>query len=119
MTGPVNGAPAVKVRNRSALLQDEAPPLNVEALSALGLSRRESEVLAWVAQGKTNSEIAAALGINLGTVKKHLAALQGRLPGLLQAYKSLGIITCDIGLKKKTLSHETAQKINELLERGE
>ncbi|HUH66928.1 MAG TPA: DUF2520 domain-containing protein [Syntrophales bacterium] len=54
-----------------------------------------------------------------GTVKKHLAALQGRLPGLLQAYKSLGIITCDIGLKKKTLSHETAQKINELLERGE
>jgi len=79
MTGPVNGAPAVKVRNRSALLQDEAPPLNVEALSALGLSRRESEVLAWVAQGKTNSEIAAALGINLGTVKKHLVHIFHKL----------------------------------------
>ncbi len=36
------------------------------------LSRRESDVLAWAAQGKTNCEIAAILCISLPTVKKHM-----------------------------------------------
>jgi DNA-binding CsgD family transcriptional regulator len=35
----------------------------------LGLSRREAEILVWVAQGKTNSEIGAILGISQLTVK--------------------------------------------------
>lgn len=41
-------------------------------LRALGLSQKESEVLLWVAQGKTNAETALILGITEGTVKKHL-----------------------------------------------
>jgi DNA-binding NarL/FixJ family response regulator len=41
-------------------------------LRALGLSRKESEVLLWVAQGKTNAETGLILGITEGTVKKHL-----------------------------------------------
>jgi DNA-binding NarL/FixJ family response regulator len=43
-------------------------------LEKLGLTPREAEVLFWVAQGKTNPEIATILGIGLTTVKKHLEA---------------------------------------------
>lgn len=43
-------------------------PLTVQ----LGLSRREAEVLMWVAFGKTNREIGAILRISPRTVNKHL-----------------------------------------------
>lgn len=43
-------------------------------LETLGLTPREAEVLSWVAQGKSNPEIAVILGIGLTTVKKHLEA---------------------------------------------
>lgn len=49
------------------------------ALEALGLTTREAEVLLWVAQGKTNPEIATILGIGLTTVKKHLEATFAKL----------------------------------------
>ena len=41
-------------------------------LTTLGLTAREAEVLLWVAQGKSNGEIAAILGATENTVKKHL-----------------------------------------------
>lgn len=41
-------------------------------MKSLGLGRREAEVLAWVAGGKSNEEVAAILGVSLTTVKKHL-----------------------------------------------
>jgi DNA-binding CsgD family transcriptional regulator len=44
-----------------------------------GLSRREREVLHWVAQGKTNAEIATILGVSPGTVKRHLENLYPKL----------------------------------------
>ena len=47
--------------------------------SALGLTRRESEVLAWVAEGKTNAETAELLSIAPGTVKKHLDHIYEKL----------------------------------------
>lgn len=37
-----------------------------------GLTRRESEVLVWVARGKTNQEIATHLVLSPNTVRKHL-----------------------------------------------
>ena len=37
-----------------------------------GLTPRESEVLIWIAQGKTNPEVAAILGIQSSTVRTHL-----------------------------------------------
>jgi len=43
------------------------------------LSRRELEALAWVAQGKTNSELAAILGISLSTAKKHVEHILDKL----------------------------------------
>lgn len=41
-------------------------------LETLGLTPRQSEILLWVAQGKTNPEIAIILGLRLRTIKKHM-----------------------------------------------
>lgn len=55
------------------LLIDEQPQgPGPEQLRALGLTLREAEVLALVARGQTNAEIAAALGTQPATVRKHL-----------------------------------------------
>jgi DNA-binding NarL/FixJ family response regulator len=50
-----------------------------QPLQALGLSPRVAEVLLWVAQGKTNGDIATILGISESTVKKHLLDIFAKL----------------------------------------
>jgi DNA-binding NarL/FixJ family response regulator len=50
-----------------------------EPLRALGLTDREAEVLLWVAQGKSNAEIATILGISEPTAKKHVSNLLEKL----------------------------------------
>ena len=52
---------------------------NTAPLRALGLTEKESEVLLWVTQGKSNSETAVILGITEATVKKHLENIFGKL----------------------------------------
>jgi len=42
------------------------------SLKSMGLTERETEVLTWVAEGKSNSDIGMILGIKSATVKKHL-----------------------------------------------
>jgi DNA-binding NarL/FixJ family response regulator len=48
-------------------------------LRSLGLTSRVAEVLLWVAQGKTNGDIATILGISESTVKKHLLEIFQKL----------------------------------------
>lgn len=48
---------------------------NPAPLLALGVSDRESEVLLWIARGKTNEDIAGLLGISVQTVKRHVGAI--------------------------------------------
>jgi DNA-binding CsgD family transcriptional regulator len=43
------------------------------------LTPREREVLAWVARGKTNAEIAGVLWLAPGTVRKHLENVYAKL----------------------------------------
>ena len=43
-----------------------------QALKPIGLTQRESEVLGWVAEGKSNNDVGLILGIRSVTVKKHL-----------------------------------------------
>ena len=43
-----------------------------ERLRQLALTPRETEVLSWVAKGKTNRDIADILGMSPRTVNKHL-----------------------------------------------
>lgn len=44
-------------------------------LISLGLTERETEVLFWLSQGKTNPELAILLGVQITTVKKHLESI--------------------------------------------
>ena len=48
-------------------------------LESLGLTPREAEVLLWIAQGKSNSDIATILETSVHTVKKHLQNLFAKL----------------------------------------
>ncbi|EEF60733.1 response regulator transcription factor [Pedosphaera parvula] len=50
-----------------------------EPLLSLGLTPRAAETLLWVAQGKTNLDIATILGISESTVKKHLLEIFDKL----------------------------------------
>ncbi len=54
------------------LMEEQQTTFRPSAYQAIGLGRREAEVLAWVARGKTNDETAAILGLSPRTVQKHL-----------------------------------------------
>lgn len=45
----------------------------------LSLTPRQAEVLHWIAEGKTNGEIATILGCSINTVKMHLKEIFKRL----------------------------------------
>jgi CheY-like chemotaxis protein/DNA-binding CsgD family transcriptional regulator len=60
------------------LIEEHAPP-GPAALLSLGLTPRQAEVLYWVAQSKTNAEIAIILGSSPRTVEKHVEQLLARL----------------------------------------
>jgi ATP/maltotriose-dependent transcriptional regulator MalT len=57
----------------------EIPALDTSGAPDLGLSERELEVLALLATGQTNAEVAAALYISVGTVKSHSANIYRKL----------------------------------------
>jgi len=54
---------------------DSAVPLE----ATMGVTPREAEVLLWVAQGKSNADIAVILGMAEKTVKKHLGNIFEKL----------------------------------------
>lgn len=54
------------------VLEEKAPSPNPAALLPLGLTPREAEVLFWVAQGKSNPDIATIIGAGVRTVHKHV-----------------------------------------------
>jgi DNA-binding CsgD family transcriptional regulator len=57
----------------------ESSPFTSRIASRFGLSRREGEVLALAASGKTNKEIAGTLFLSPGTVRKHLERIYPKL----------------------------------------
>ncbi|MBX3741284.1 MAG: response regulator transcription factor [Akkermansiaceae bacterium] len=50
-----------------------------EPLGGLGLTNREAEVLLWVAQGKSNGDVAGILGMSEKTVKQHMGSIFEKL----------------------------------------
>jgi len=60
-------------------LVEEHAPAGPAELGRLGLTPRQSEVLYWVAQGKTNAETAIILGASPRTIDKHVEQLLERL----------------------------------------
>jgi len=61
------------------MLEEHRWAIDPAALSGLPLTRRESEILAYVAVGKTNREIAIILDISSRTVSKHVEHILERL----------------------------------------
>jgi DNA-binding NarL/FixJ family response regulator len=49
------------------------------SLGSLGLTARETEVLIWIAQGKTNYEIGVILSACTGTICKHVEHILRKL----------------------------------------
>src|SRR6516162_4711167 len=88
LTKPVNKEDLLKaiharLRRAEQHSQQEFKPnfSSWEPLLKLELTPRVAEVLLWVAQGKTNADIATILGISESTVKKHL----------LEIFQALGV----------------------------
>ena len=91
-------APELAGRLLGALDAARDQPRQVD-MSALiePLSDRELEVLAWIAEGLTNPEIARQLVVSLPTVKSHARNLYGKLgvhnrKQAVQKAKEMGIL---------------------------
>jgi DNA-binding CsgD family transcriptional regulator len=68
-----------EVGQRALLVRESRREMSTEGLAALGLSPREAQVLAWVAEGKTNAEIGIILGARPRTIAKHLERIFRKL----------------------------------------
>jgi DNA-binding CsgD family transcriptional regulator len=64
---------------RLLLLSEENSPVSISRLECFQLTPREREVLRWVAEGKSNGEVAVILGLNAGTVKLHVERILEKL----------------------------------------
>ncbi len=82
---------------RYLLLLEEQTLSSLTSLSLLGLSQRETEVLALVMQGKDNKTIAAQLNVHPSTIRKHLEHIyskwdvKSRTEAIAQALAKLGL----------------------------
>lgn len=81
---------------RATLDQVELTPdfTSRKPLESLGLTAREAEALLWVAQGKSNAEIARILGCAENTVKVHLTRVFEKLGVENRNAASLQAIDC-------------------------
>ena len=71
-----NGRALLLLREGAA---GRARQISPKSLTAMGVSSREADVLGWVAQGRTNQEIAQILGLSYRTVQKHLERIFQKL----------------------------------------
>lgn len=81
------------------LLEESTHPVfSPASFRLLGLTRREAEVLFWVAKDQSTAEIALTLEMSERTVKKHLEhiyekfGVQTRLAAVMYALEQLGIL---------------------------
>ena len=65
---------------RKPKIKTKTKPVPVgNPLASLGLTARETEVLTWIAQGKTNYEIGVILSACTGTICKHVERILCKL----------------------------------------
>ena len=82
---------------RLLILEEQPLQFSAGSLEPLGLTRREAQVLFWVARGKTDKEVAALLYVSPLTVKKHLEhvyeklGVKSRTEAVALALKSFGL----------------------------
>ena len=79
-------------------LDEQRSILTRLTLELLGLTKREAEVLFWVAKDKSNAAIAKILNCRKGTVRKHLEhihrklGVQTRTAAVMVALERLGLL---------------------------
>jgi DNA-binding CsgD family transcriptional regulator len=69
----------IRALHSSRPVPDNGVLHNFLATKSNGLTRRECEVLGWIAQGKRDAEIGAILGIAKKTIGKHIEHLLSKL----------------------------------------
>ncbi len=80
------------------LEEEELQSFSITSLELLGLTKREAEVLFWIAKDKSNAGIARVLGCCEGTVRKHLEHIYGKLgvqtrtAAVMAALEKLGLL---------------------------
>ncbi len=80
------------------LEERQLPSLSVSDLELIGLTKREAEILFWVAKDKSNADIARLVNCREGTVRKHLENLhrklgvQTRTAAVMVALERLGFL---------------------------
>jgi DNA-binding NarL/FixJ family response regulator len=86
LTKPVANADLVRAietrlrRSEQQMKREFKPDFSsAKPLLTLGLTPRAAEALLWLAQGKTNSDIATILGVTESTVKKHVQEMFDKL----------------------------------------
>ncbi|HOF04658.1 MAG TPA: DUF2520 domain-containing protein [Syntrophales bacterium] len=99
-----------------------------EIYLSLGLNREEAIRAFWpLVRGtlkniESRGSVQALTGPiargDIGTVEKHLLAFQEKLPEFLHAYQALGMVTTELGLKKRSLTDEKADMIKKRLKGG-
>lgn len=89
-----------RIKKQYLLLLEEQKPqiFSISALELLGITKREAEVLFWIAKDNSNAQIAKKLGCREGTVRKHLEHLykklgvQTRTAAVMVALEKLGLL---------------------------
>ncbi len=80
------------------LLLEEQTLSSLNSLELLGLSQRETEVLALIMQGKDNKSISIQMNIRIGTTRKHLEniylklGVQSRTEAVAYALAKMGLL---------------------------
>ena len=59
--------------------QLDTAPADTAIYATLGLTRREAEVLYWIAEGKRDREIARIMGVSARTAEHHVAHILEKL----------------------------------------
>ncbi len=87
-----------RIGEQYLLLLEEQTLSPLNSLSLLGLSQRETEVLALVVKGKDNKSIAADMKIGISTVRRHLEniylklGVQSRTEAIARSLEKLGLM---------------------------
>ncbi|NBD16756.1 MAG: LuxR family transcriptional regulator [Cyanobacteria bacterium] len=80
------------------LEEQKLPSFSIASLELIGLTKREAEILFWVAKDKSNAAIAKVLDCGQGTVRKHLEhiyeklGVQTRTAAVMVALEKLGLL---------------------------
>jgi DNA-binding CsgD family transcriptional regulator len=94
------GRLTVRLSNRQSpsehllIFEEQSAAPEPTVLRALGLTPREAVIASWVAQGKTNPEIATILDANVLTVKVHLLHIFAKLGVETRTAAALRIAEC-------------------------